>query len=118
MKISTKGRYELRVMIDLAQNADGKYISLKDVAERQQISMKYLEMIVSLLHKGGMVNSLRGKSGGYKLAKTPAEYKVGDIIKLAEGSLAPVTCLEEGEICERAEQCNTSPLAEIRFSYK
>ena len=70
MKISTKGRYALRVMIDLAQNADGKYISLKDVAERQQISMKYLEMIVSLLHKGGMVNSLRGKSGGYKLSRT------------------------------------------------
>ncbi len=111
MMISTKGRYALRIMIDLAQNGEGKYISLKDIANRQQISMKYLEMIVSILHKGGMVSSLRGKSGGYKLSKEPEEYTLGSILKLTEGSLAPVYCLESGaETCDRAEECVTLPL--------
>ncbi|MCR5704871.1 MAG: RrF2 family transcriptional regulator [Eubacterium sp.] len=110
MMISTKGRYALRVMIDLAQNGGEQYISLKDVANRQEISMKYLEMIVSLLHKGGMVSSLRGKSGGYKLTKKPEEYTLGAILKLTEGSLAPVFCLENGEQCDRAENCITLPL--------
>ena len=111
MMISTKGRYALRVMIDLAQNGGEQYISLKDVANRQEISMKYLEMIVSLLHKGGMVSSLRGKSGGYKLTKKPEEYTLGAILKLTEGSLAPVFCLENGaEQCARAENCITLPL--------
>ena len=111
MMISTKGRYALRVMIDLAQNGGDQYISLKDVANRQEISMKYLEMIVSLLHKGGMVSSLRGKSGGYKLTKKPEEYTLGAILKLTEGSLAPVFCLENGaEQCDRAENCITLPL--------
>lgn len=82
MMISTKGRYALRVMIDLAQNGDENFVSLKDVAERQNISMKYLEMIVSMLNKGNMVRSQRGKTGGYKLAKTPSEYTVGEILKL------------------------------------
>lgn len=111
MMISTKGRYALRVMIDLAQNGDEKYISLKDVAKRQDISMKYLEMIVSILNKGHMVKSLRGKSGGYKLAKLPSEYNICEILELTEGTLAPVVCLEENaEICERAEDCITLPL--------
>ncbi|MCI9565090.1 MAG: RrF2 family transcriptional regulator [Eubacterium sp.] len=111
MMISTKGRYALRVMIDLAQNGDENFVSLKDVAERQNISMKYLEMIVSMLNKGNMVRSQRGKTGGYKLAKTPSEYTVGEILKLTEGTLAPVMCLEEGaEACERAKDCVTLPL--------
>ena len=111
MMISTKGRYALRVMIDLAQNGDENFVSLKDVAERQNISMKYLEMIVSMLNKGNMVRSQRGKTGGYKLAKTPSEYTVGEILKLTEGTFAPVMCLEEGaEACERAKDCVTLPL--------
>ena len=111
MMISTKGRDALRVMIDLAQNGDENFVSLKDVAERQNISMKYLEMIVSMLNKGNMVRSQRGKTGGYKLAKTPSEYTVGEILKLTEGTLAPVMCLEEGaEACERAKDCVTLPL--------
>ena len=111
MMISTKGRYALRVMIDLAQNDGESFVSLKDVAERQGISMKYLEMIVSLLHKGHMVKSQRGKAGGYKLVKKPAEYTIGSILKLTEGTLAPVGCLEEGaEKCDRATECITLPL--------
>lgn len=111
MMISTKGRYALRVMIDLAQNGNENYVSLKDVAQRQNISMKYLEMIVSNLNKGHLVKSLRGKSGGYKLTKAPAEYTIGEILKLTEGSLAPVMCLEENaDICERAGDCITLPL--------
>ncbi len=111
MMISTKGRYALRVMIDLAENSEQGYISLKDVAGRQDISMKYLELIVSILNKGGFVSSLRGKSGGYKLTKKPEEYTVGSILKLTEGTLAPVYCLEEGtESCNRAENCITLPL--------
>ena len=110
MKISTRGRYALRVMIDLAMNSNGKYISLKDIAkrhisERQQISMKYLEKIVSLLNKAGYVNSSRGNSGGYKLTKKPEKYTVGDILRAAEGSLKPIDCIEQG--CDRKEKCKT-----------
>ncbi|MFR3920083.1 MAG: RrF2 family transcriptional regulator [Clostridia bacterium] len=105
MKISTRGRYALRVMIDLAQNESEKYISLKDISERQQISMKYLEKIVSLLNKAGYVNSSRGNSGGYKLTKKPEEYTVGDILRAAEGSLKPIDCIEQG--CDRKEKCKT-----------
>ena len=109
--ISTKGRYALRVMIDLAQNDTGEYISLKDVAQRQGISMKYLEMIVSLLHKGHMVESQRGKSGGYRLIREPSEYTIEAILKLTEGTLAPVNCLgNDVNSCERAENCITLPL--------
>lgn len=111
MMISTKGRYALRVMIDLAQNNTGEFISLKDVAERQNISMKYLEMIVSLLNKGKMVESQRGKAGGYRLARKPSEYTVESILTLTEGTLAPVNCVENGaEKCERAAYCITLPL--------
>ncbi|MFQ9514832.1 MAG: RrF2 family transcriptional regulator [Eubacterium sp.] len=111
MMISTKGRYALRVMIDLAQNNTGEFISLKDVAKRQNISMKYLEMIVSLLNKGKMVESQRGKSGGYRLARKPSEYTIESILTLTEGTLAPVNCLETGaKNCERAANCITLPL--------
>ena len=111
MMISTKGRYALRVMIDLAENQSENYVSLKDVAKRQNISMKYLEMIVAILNKGNMVKSLRGKAGGYKLAKKPSEYTISEILKLTEGTLAPVMCLEENaKNCERAKECITLPL--------
>jgi len=108
MKVSTKGRYALRVMIDLAQHNNGEYISLKDISKRQEISAKYLEMIIGVLNKAGFVISLRGKSGGYKLAKAPVEYTVGSILKLTEGSLAPVACLEQPvNQCTRADKCVT-----------
>ncbi len=110
MMISTKGRYALRVMIDLAQNSCESFVSLKDVAGRQEISMKYLEMIVSILNRGKMVKSQRGKAGGYRLMREPSEYTVGSIIKLAEGSLAPVSCVEEGGSCDRMGECVTFPL--------
>ena len=111
MMISTKGRYALRVMIDLAQNNTGQFISLKDVAERQDISMKYLEMIVAILNKGKMLESQRGKAGGYRLAKDTKDYTVGEILNLTEGTLAPVNCLEKDRAqCERAEECMTLPL--------
>ena len=108
MKISTKGRYALRVMIDLAEHNTGEYIPLNDIADRQEISEKYLESIVSVLSKGKLVNALRGKGGGYKLARAPEEYTVGSILKRVEGSLAPVACLEESpNTCPRAGYCKT-----------
>ena len=111
MKVSTKGRYALRVMIDLAQHQGDGFISLKEVAQRQGISMKYLEMIVGILNRAGFVTSLRGKSGGYMLTRDAKEYTVGAILKLTEGSMAPVSCLENGSItCDRAEACVTLPL--------
>ncbi len=111
MMISTKGRYALRVMIELAENGDDKFVSLKDVAKKQGISMKYLELIVSILHKGGMLISQRGKAGGYKLSREPKDYTLGSILKLTEGSLAPVSCVENGAVeCARKDQCFTLPL--------
>ena len=111
MMVSSKGRYALRVMIDLSQNESGELISLKDIATRQNISMKYLEMIVSILQKGGMLISGRGKKGGYRLAKEPSEYSIGAILKLTEKTLSPVNCPEIGETsCERAEGCITLPM--------
>jgi Rrf2 family protein len=111
MKISTKGRYALRVLIDLAQNGNDDYISLKEISERQDISLKYLEMIVGLLNKAGFVLSQRGKDGGYRLARKPEEYTVGSVLKLTEGSLAPVACLDsETNLCPRSESCITLPM--------
>ena len=111
MKISTKGRYALRIMTDLAMHGDDEFISLKEISERQEISMKYLESIVGILSRAGFVLSLRGKSGGYKLAKKPTDYTIGSILKLTEGSLAPVACLEsEINECLRAEHCVTLPM--------
>ena len=107
MKISTKGRYALRVMIDLALNGNGNYISLKDIAERQEISNKYLEQIISLLNKANFLETARGNTGGYKLAKLPKEYKVGDILRATEGDMAPINCLTENGDCSRQKMCKT-----------
>ncbi|MGN1050950.1 MAG: RrF2 family transcriptional regulator [Acutalibacteraceae bacterium] len=111
MMISTRGRYALSVMIDLAKHNNGEYISLKEISERNNISMKYLESIVSLLNRGDMLLSLRGKNGGYKLKNKPSEYSVGSILKLTEGSLSPVSCVGEGEHqCQNFETCPTYPV--------
>lgn len=108
MKISTKGRYATRIMLDLALNDRGKCVKLKDIAARQGISEKYLEQIISILHKGGYVRSVRGAQGGYRLAKDPKDCTVGMILRLTEGSMAPVACLEGGaEACERRDTCET-----------
>ena len=108
MMISTKGRYALRVMIDLAEHNTGDYIPLTDIAKRQEISEKYLESIVSVLSKKKLVDAMRGKGGGYRLNMSPDEYTVATILKVTEGSLAPVACLEDNpNTCERASQCRT-----------
>lgn len=108
MKISTKGRYALRLMIELASNETENPICIRDIAERQGISDKYLEQIISVLNKAGYVNSVRGPQGGYKLKKRPEDYTVGMILRLTEGSLAPVACVEEEEAnCERQSDCVT-----------
>lgn len=107
MKISTKGRYATRVMLDLALNGTGACIKVKDIAARQGISEKYLEQIIGILNKAGYVKSVRGAQGGYRLAKAPEEYTVGMILRLTEGSMAPVACLEEGAECERCDACET-----------
>ena len=108
MKVSTKGRYALRLMLDLAVNNTGEPISLKDIARRQGISDKYLEQIISVLNKAKYVKSIRGAQGGYILTKKPEEYTIGMILRLTEGSLSPVDCLDEGaENCPRQESCVT-----------
>ena len=108
MMVSTKGRYALRVMIDLAEHNTRDYIPLADIAKRQEISEKYLESIVGVLSKKGLVESLRGKGGGYRLNRSPEEYTVASILKVTEGSLAPVACLEnEVNTCPRAAECRT-----------
>ena len=110
MMISTKGRYALRVMLDLAGHMEDGYIPLSEIAARQHISEKYLESILSVLSKAGMLSALRGKGGGYKLAKAPEDYSVYDILCLTEGTLAPVACLEAGQNCENSAACSTYPL--------
>ncbi len=108
MKISTKGRYALRLMLDLALNNTGEYITIKSIAARQNISEKYLEQIISLLNRAGYVKSIRGAQGGYRLARDPGEYTVGMILRLTEGSLAPVECVdEETGNCNRNNGCVT-----------
>ena len=108
MKISTKGRYALRLMLDLALHEQSGYVPIKVIAERQDISDKYLEQIVSVLNKAGFVKSIRGPQGGYKLTKRPEQYTVGMILRLTEGSLAPVSCLDdEVNMCDRQEECVT-----------
>ncbi|MDE6847566.1 MAG: Rrf2 family transcriptional regulator [Lachnospiraceae bacterium] len=108
MKISTKGRYALRLMLDLALNNTGEPVRIKDIAARQEISDKYLEQIISTLNKAGYVKSIRGPQGGYHLAREPEKYTVGMILRLTEGPLAPVPCLD-GEVntCERQDTCVT-----------
>ena len=111
MMVSTRGRYALRVMIDLAQQKGGGFIPLSDVAERQDISEKYLESIVSSLSKKGLVDSVRGKGGGYKLNKPAEQYTVAEILRATEGPMAPVACLAKSEnSCPRAAECPTLPM--------
>ena len=108
MKISTKGRYAIRLMIDIAEHSDGGNVSIKDVAQRQNISIKYLEQIVNMLSKTGYLKSQRGSQGGYKMTRLPDEYTVGDILRVTEGDMAPVACLEdEVNQCPRAKNCPT-----------
>ncbi len=111
--ISTRGRYAIRVMIDLAENEAGNYIPLKDIAARQGISKKYLEIIVKSMVAGGLLVGASGKGGGYKLCRKPEEYTVGEVIELMEGSLASVSCLTNDALpCPRAAGCPTLPLWE------
>lgn len=111
MMISTRGRYALRVLIDLAERAGSGYTPMKEVAARQEISLKYLEQILPVLSKEGFIEGVHGKGGGYRLAKAPGECRVGDILRLTEGDLAPVACLERGaEECRRSAECRTYPM--------
>lgn len=109
--ISTRGRYAIRVLIDLAEHSDMGYVPMKEVAQRQGISLKYLERIIPVLSKNGFVEGIQGKGGGYRLLKAPKDCIIGDILRLTEGDLAPVACLQSGaEPCERAYQCRTYPM--------
>ena len=109
--ITTKGRYALRVMIDLAEHMDKGVVPLKDIAERQEISKKYLEIIMRELVSGGLVSGISGKGGGYRLTRQPEAYTVGEILELMEGTLAPVACLLCGaEVCKRESFCKTLPM--------
>jgi len=111
MMISTKGRYALRAMVDIAQQNTGEFITLKDIARRQEISEKYLESILPILTKAGLLYGVRGKGGGYKLTRPPESYTVGSILSLVEGSFIPVSCLENSPvICHRAPDCCTLPM--------
>ena len=111
MLISTKGRYALRVMIDLAEQQTEEFVSLKGIAERQGISEKYLESIIRMLVKAKVLESLRGKGGGYRMKKAPDQYTVDSILRLTEDTLAPVSCLEEGaDVCPKQAKCRTLPL--------
>ncbi|MBK6089529.1 RrF2 family transcriptional regulator [Ruminococcus difficilis] len=108
MMISTRGRYALRVLIDLSEHNNGTYIPMKDVAARQEISLKYLERILPTLTKAKLIEGVHGKGGGYKLTRAPEDYTVGEILRLTEGDLAPVACLSpDAEPCERAAECRT-----------
>lgn len=111
MLISTRGRYALRVLIDLAEHQGPGYIPMKDIARRQEISLKYLERIIPVLTKNGIIEGLQGKGGGYRLAVSSDQCRIGDILRLTEGDLAPVACLEQGaRPCPKAAQCRTFPL--------
>ena len=111
MMVSSKGRYALTVMVDIAREYGGDYVSLADIAQKENLSMKYLESIISILNKGGLLISARGKNGGYKLAREPREYNISEILVLTEGSLAPVNCImQEGVQCDKAASCSTLPL--------
>ncbi len=111
MLISTKGRYALRIMVDLAEHQTEQYTPLKDLARRQGISEKYLEAIIKLLVKARLLNGLRGKGGGYRLTKAPEEYTVGEVLRQTEDSLAPVACLDDNALpCHRSAECRTLPV--------
>jgi Rrf2 family protein len=107
MRISTKGRYALRMLLDLAEHGNDDFVALKDVAERQGISKNYLEQIIALLKNADVLKTARGFQGGYKLSRTPDLYTVGAILRLTEGSLAPVACVEDDEACNRSDGCMT-----------
>ena len=109
MRISTKGRYALRVMIDLASFGNGSFIALKDISQRQNIPIKYLEQIVSTLNKAGYLTSMRGSNGGYRLSKSPEEYNVGTVLRTVEGTLNTVECVayENGVTCPRSDSCHS-----------
>ncbi|MDD3193157.1 MAG: Rrf2 family transcriptional regulator [Oscillospiraceae bacterium] len=109
--ISTKGRYALRVLVDLAEHQQEGYLPMKIVASRQGISLKYLEQITPILTRNGLIEGLHGKGGGYRLTKAPEQYRVGEILRLAEGDLAPVACLAcDAKSCARAQDCRTLPM--------
>ena len=109
--ISTRGRYALRVMIDLAEHGGGDFVPMKEVATRQEISLKYIERIMPLLTKENLVEGQHGKGGGYRLCRPPEDYSVGEILRITEGELAPVACLERGaKPCPRAAECRTLPM--------
>ncbi len=111
MIVSTKGRYALRVLADLAENAGEGYVPLKDVASRQEISLKYLERILPVLVKNGLVEGLQGKGGGYRLSRDPKKISVGEVLRLTEGDLAPVACLScDAKECSRKDVCSTLPM--------
>lgn len=111
MMVSTRGRYALRVMIDLAEHSNGNYIAMKSVAERQEISLKYMEKILRLLVSAHLIEGVHGRGGGYRLTRAPQDYPVSEILQLTEGSLAPVACLECGaDACKRAAECRTLPM--------
>ena len=111
MMISTRGRYALRVLADLAEHANSGYVPMKEIAERQGISLKYLEQILPVLTKNGIIEGLQGKAGGYRLMKDPAECRIGDILRLTEGDIAPVACLaRDAKPCERKPECRTYPM--------
>ncbi len=111
MKVSTKGRYALRMLIDLAEHQESGFIALKEIAERQKISKQYLEQIIALLNTSDILKSNRGKQGGYKLAKHPSQITVGQILRITEGGLSPVSCLEDDPVlCERSATCKTLPV--------
>jgi Rrf2 family protein len=108
MKISTKGRYALRIMLDLAENCEGNCIPLKDISERQGITIKYMEQIMPLLTRTGFVKSFRGNNGGYRLTSAPENYTIGEILRATEGSLSPIACVEDTpNQCKRFEVCKT-----------
>ena len=118
MKISTKGRYALRMMLDLAENGNDGFVALKDIAERQNISKKYLEQIVPILNKADTLRTNRGYQGGYKLSKPADKYTVGEILRITEGSIAPVACLDQDpNECERAGECMTWQHYFARYSW-
>ncbi len=109
--ISTKGRYAIRVLLDLAEHRNGSYIPMKEVAERQEISLKYLEKIIPVLVQNGLIKGIHGKGGGYMLTREPEDYKISEILRLTEGELTAVACLsKDAKPCERAAQCKTLPM--------
>ena len=111
MLVSTRGRYAIRVMIDLAEHMNGKYIPMKEIADRQDVSLKYMTKIMQALTKSGMLDGQHGKGGGYKLNRDPEEYRVGDILRLTEGTLAPVACIDETDCkCDRSFEWRTRPM--------